>query len=237
MWCVCVWVCSSAWSHHTNWRQSRDCKRRTLIGHGEQRPCRRQRRAFAYVTQLQQLWADGWGSFRYYQVTIIPKTQHYINFMYKLPLEYTLCFDVQWGAWKTWRDHFLEDLARNTLRPVLVLDRCATLSLLLRFDGVARPRLSFHFFSMKSCGVLLTTAASAAARSLGVAGNDEEKMASGTATEIEEDFPKLTAQEKESLVGTDRLGDILCEQYHPLLFCYKCFFSVQFDTTNVIASK
>uniref|UniRef100_A0A3Q4ANI0 [histone H3]-trimethyl-L-lysine(27) demethylase n=1 Tax=Mola mola TaxID=94237 RepID=A0A3Q4ANI0_MOLML len=56
---------------------------------------------------------------------------------------------------------------------------------------------------MKSCGVSLTAAASAAARSLGVAGNDEEKMASVTATEIEEDFPKLTAQEKESLVGTD----------------------------------
>ncbi|KAL7384911.1 hypothetical protein ABVT39_011139 [Epinephelus coioides] len=56
---------------------------------------------------------------------------------------------------------------------------------------------------MKSCGVSLTAAASAAARSLGVAGNDEEKMASRTATDIEEDFPKLTAQEKESLVGTD----------------------------------
>ncbi|XP_041856959.1 lysine-specific demethylase 6A [Melanotaenia boesemani] len=56
---------------------------------------------------------------------------------------------------------------------------------------------------MKSCGVSLTAAASAAARSLGVAGNDEEKMASGKATEIEEDFPKLTAQEKESLVGID----------------------------------
>ncbi|XP_070831336.1 lysine-specific demethylase 6A isoform X3 [Chaetodon trifascialis] len=56
---------------------------------------------------------------------------------------------------------------------------------------------------MKSCGVSLTAAASAAARSLGVTGNDEEKMASATATEIEEDFPKLTAQEKESLVGTD----------------------------------
>ncbi|XP_054915854.1 lysine-specific demethylase 6A isoform X2 [Poeciliopsis prolifica] len=52
---------------------------------------------------------------------------------------------------------------------------------------------------MKSCGLSLT----AAARSLGVAANDEEKMASGKATEIEEDFPKLTAQEKESLVGID----------------------------------
>lgn len=72
---------------------------------------------------------------------------------------------------------------------------------------------------MKSCGVSLTAAASAAARSLGVAGNDEEKMASGTATEIEEDFPKLTAQEKESLGGTDRLEDLLCELFHPLLYC------------------
>ncbi|KAK2840354.1 hypothetical protein Q5P01_014094 [Channa striata] len=56
---------------------------------------------------------------------------------------------------------------------------------------------------MKSCGVSLTAAASAAARSLGVAGNDEEKMASGKATEIEEDFPKLTAHENESLAGID----------------------------------
>uniref|UniRef100_A0A3P8TVU6 [histone H3]-trimethyl-L-lysine(27) demethylase n=1 Tax=Amphiprion percula TaxID=161767 RepID=A0A3P8TVU6_AMPPE len=64
---------------------------------------------------------------------------------------------------------------------------------------------------MKSCGVSLPAAASAAAaRSLGVAGNDEEKMASGKATEIEEDFPKLTAQEKESLVGIDRLADVFC---------------------------
>ncbi|XP_062258158.1 lysine-specific demethylase 6A [Platichthys flesus] len=57
---------------------------------------------------------------------------------------------------------------------------------------------------MKSCGVSLpAAAASAVARSLGVAGNDEEKMASGKATEIEEDFPKLTAQEKRSLAGVD----------------------------------
>lgn len=71
---------------------------------------------------------------------------------------------------------------------------------------------------MKSCGVSLTAAASAAARSLGVAGNDEEKMASGTATEIEEDFPKLTAQEKQSLVGADRLDDMLCVFSVPLYF-------------------
>ncbi|XP_034429129.1 lysine-specific demethylase 6A isoform X2 [Hippoglossus hippoglossus] len=58
---------------------------------------------------------------------------------------------------------------------------------------------------MKSCGVSppAAAAASAAARSLGVAGNDEEKMASGKATEIEEDFPKLTAPEKRSLAGVD----------------------------------
>lgn len=82
---------------------------------------------------------------------------------------------------------------------------------------------------MKSCGVSLAAAAAAApaaaVRSLGVAGNDEEKMASGKATEIEEDFPKLTAQEKESLVGIDRLDDLWREHSHPLLFCNFCFSS------------
>lgn len=54
---------------------------------------------------------------------------------------------------------------------------------------------------MKSCGVSLP----AAARSLGAAAaNDGEKMASGKATEIEEDFAKLTAREQETLVGMDR---------------------------------
>ncbi|KAM8857771.1 lysine-specific demethylase 6A [Synchiropus picturatus] len=53
---------------------------------------------------------------------------------------------------------------------------------------------------MKSCGVSLAAAASAAAPSLG---NDEEKMASGKPTDIEEDFPKLTPQEKESLAAID----------------------------------
>ncbi|XP_078142417.1 lysine-specific demethylase 6A isoform X1 [Centroberyx gerrardi] len=56
---------------------------------------------------------------------------------------------------------------------------------------------------MKSCGVSLTAAASAAARSLGAAGDEEKKMASGKANEIEEDFPKLTAQERDSLAGID----------------------------------
>lgn len=77
---------------------------------------------------------------------------------------------------------------------------------------------------MKSCGVSLPAAAAAAARSLGVAGNDEEKMASGTATEIEEDFPKLTAQEKESLVGTDRSDDAFRSHSHSLLFPQCIFF-------------
>lgn len=158
------------------------------------------------------------GKFSILSVTITPEIQHCVNFTYKFPLEYTQCLGAQWGVWRTWRDHFLEDLARNTLRPVLVLERCATHSLFLRFAGVARSRLSFYFFYMKSCGVSLTAAASAAARSLGVAGNDEEKMASGTATEIEEDFPKLTAQEKQSLLGTDRLDDMLCELSRALLF-------------------
>uniref|UniRef100_A0A3Q3F6H4 [histone H3]-trimethyl-L-lysine(27) demethylase n=1 Tax=Labrus bergylta TaxID=56723 RepID=A0A3Q3F6H4_9LABR len=71
---------------------------------------------------------------------------------------------------------------------------------------------------MKSCGVSLTAAASSvAARSLGVAGNDEEKMAS---TEIEEDFPKLTTQEKESLVGTDRLDNLFREAVSLAVSCY-----------------
>ncbi|XP_028971635.2 lysine-specific demethylase 6A isoform X3 [Esox lucius] len=56
---------------------------------------------------------------------------------------------------------------------------------------------------MKSCGVSPNAAASAAARSLGAAGDEEKKMAAGKANEIEEDFPKLTTQERESLVEID----------------------------------
>uniref|UniRef100_A0A8C7V8B2 [histone H3]-trimethyl-L-lysine(27) demethylase n=1 Tax=Oncorhynchus mykiss TaxID=8022 RepID=A0A8C7V8B2_ONCMY len=56
---------------------------------------------------------------------------------------------------------------------------------------------------MKSCGVSLDVAASATARSLGAAGDEENKMAAGKANEIEEDFPKLTSQERESLVKID----------------------------------
>ncbi|XP_038139196.1 lysine-specific demethylase 6A-like isoform X2 [Cyprinodon tularosa] len=59
---------------------------------------------------------------------------------------------------------------------------------------------------MQSCGVSLAAAACAAARSLGSAssaGDEGKKMAAGKATETEEDFPTLTAQERETLVGID----------------------------------
>ncbi|KAK7882329.1 hypothetical protein WMY93_028503 [Mugilogobius chulae] len=83
---------------------------------------------------------------------------------------------------------------------------------------------------MKSCGVSLTASASAAAQSLGVTGNDEEKMASGKATEIEEDFPKLTSQEKDtlaeidsSLFGFHRLQEDGARTKALLLKAVKCF--------------
>ncbi|KAM5181986.1 lysine-specific demethylase 6A isoform 3-T3 [Mantella aurantiaca] len=55
---------------------------------------------------------------------------------------------------------------------------------------------------MKSCGVSLSAAAvlSAAAASLG---DEEKKMAAGKASESEEDFPNLTADEREALAGLD----------------------------------
>ncbi|KAJ8256183.1 hypothetical protein COCON_G00200470 [Conger conger] len=56
---------------------------------------------------------------------------------------------------------------------------------------------------MKSCGVSLAAAACVAARSLGAAGDEEKKMAAGKASETEEDFPRLTAQERDSLVEID----------------------------------
>lgn len=143
--------------------------------------------------------------------------------MHKPGLEYAHCFDVQWGARRgTWKDRFLEYLARITLRPVLILDRCATIPLPPSSAGVARSRSPSRPRSMKSCGLSLT----AAARSLGVA-NDEEKMA----TEIEEDFPKLTAQEKESLLGIDRLDGKLQEQaFLRVSFVFRLFL-VKFVTT------
>uniref|UniRef100_A0A3Q2PXQ6 [histone H3]-trimethyl-L-lysine(27) demethylase n=1 Tax=Fundulus heteroclitus TaxID=8078 RepID=A0A3Q2PXQ6_FUNHE len=59
---------------------------------------------------------------------------------------------------------------------------------------------------MQSCGVSLAAAACAAARSLGSAssaGDEGKKMAAGKASETEEDFPTLTAQERETLAGID----------------------------------
>ncbi|KAL6484961.1 hypothetical protein MHYP_G00070060 [Metynnis hypsauchen] len=57
---------------------------------------------------------------------------------------------------------------------------------------------------MKPCAVSLAAAACAAGPSLGAAGDDEEKkMAARKASETEEDFPKLTEQERERLVCID----------------------------------
>ncbi|XP_035765766.1 lysine-specific demethylase 6A-like [Neolamprologus brichardi] len=59
---------------------------------------------------------------------------------------------------------------------------------------------------MQSCGVSLAAAACAAARSLGSAsssGDEGKKMAAGKASETEEDFPTLTAEERDSLAGID----------------------------------
>ncbi|XP_018421304.1 PREDICTED: lysine-specific demethylase 6A isoform X4 [Nanorana parkeri] len=54
---------------------------------------------------------------------------------------------------------------------------------------------------MKSCGVSLSAAAVlSAAASLG---DEEKKMAAGKASESEEDFPNLTADEREALAGLD----------------------------------
>ncbi|KAG2457062.1 UTY demethylase, partial [Polypterus senegalus] len=69
---------------------------------------------------------------------------------------------------------------------------------------------------MKSCGVSLATAACAAARSIGAAvtaaasGDEEEKMAAGKASETEEDFPRLTVQERDSLAEIDRSESVRC---------------------------
>uniref|UniRef100_A0A3B4A6C1 [histone H3]-trimethyl-L-lysine(27) demethylase n=1 Tax=Periophthalmus magnuspinnatus TaxID=409849 RepID=A0A3B4A6C1_9GOBI len=77
---------------------------------------------------------------------------------------------------------------------------------------------------MKSCGVSLPAAASAAAQSL--TANDEQKMASGKATEIEEDFPKLTAQEEDTLAGIDRFGHF---SFDP---CCKCVILFLFQAVS-----
>lgn len=44
----------------------------------------------------------------------------------------------------------------------------------------------------------------AVARAAAGDGDEEKKMAAGTASEAEEDFPKLTPQERERLAGVDR---------------------------------
>ncbi|XDV30266.1 hypothetical protein PO909_033220 [Leuciscus waleckii] len=52
---------------------------------------------------------------------------------------------------------------------------------------------------MKSCGVSVAAVARAAAGG----GDEEKKMAAGKASETEEDFPKLTPQERERLASID----------------------------------
>lgn len=59
---------------------SRDRRGEPVIGQEGQKACQRWRRAFASVTQLQQLLAAGWGSLLYSQITLCPTTQHYTNF-------------------------------------------------------------------------------------------------------------------------------------------------------------
>ncbi|XP_075445854.1 lysine-specific demethylase 6A isoform X2 [Ascaphus truei] len=59
---------------------------------------------------------------------------------------------------------------------------------------------------MKSCGVSLSAAAAvvvAAATAAATLGDEEKKMAAGKASETEEDFPNLTADEREALAGLD----------------------------------
>ncbi|CAJ0954205.1 unnamed protein product [Ranitomeya imitator] len=56
---------------------------------------------------------------------------------------------------------------------------------------------------MKSCGVSLSAAAVLSAAAAASLGDEEKKMAAGKASESEEDFPNLTADEREALAGLD----------------------------------
>lgn len=64
-----------------------------------------------------------------------------------------------------------------------------------------RKYFRWSFLSMKSCGVSVAAVARAAAAA---AGDEGKKMAAGKASETEEDFPKLTPQERERLASIDR---------------------------------
>lgn len=90
------------------------------------------------------------------------------------------------------------ELATFSVLHTVVYFRCCYI-----FGGVCRPLPCS--FSMKSCGV-----------SLGAAGDEEKKMAAGKASETEEDFPTLTAQERDSLVGIDRSESKPCTH----LWCF-----------------
>lgn len=62
---------------------------------------------------------------------------------------------------------------------------------------------------MKSCRVSLAVAAAAARRLGAAAGDEEKKMAAGKASEPEEDAPRLSAQERDTLARIDRSGTSL----------------------------
>ncbi|KAK6309598.1 hypothetical protein J4Q44_G00194790 [Coregonus suidteri] len=94
---------------------------------------------------------------------------------------------------------------------------------------------------MKSCGVSLDAAA---ARSLGAAGDEEKKMAAGKANEIELDFPKLTAQERDSLVeidsslfGFQRLHEDGARTKALLLKAVSCYDSVILKSEGKVESE
>lgn len=74
---------------------------------------------------------------------------------------------------------------------------------------------------MKSCRVSLAVAAAAAA------GDEEKKMAAGKASEPEEDAPRLSAQESDTLARIDRSGTSLNGHRVRVAFCFYVFLHVR----------
>lgn len=89
------------------------------------------------------------------------------------------------------------------------------------------------FLSMKSCGVSVAAVARAAAGD----GDEEKKMAAGTASEAEEDFPKLTPQERERLAGVDRSVKPLYLHRWPSVHFYEPSQHVEAVETNAVQVK
>ena len=122
----------------------------------------------------------------------------------------------------------------NYATPRLLLDKVSHLRYCISAE---LGRRIVRFPSMKSCGVSLSAAASAAARSLGAAGDEEKKMASGKANEIEEDFPKLTTQERESLAAIDRQVTHNVKRPNGLFFHPFVFAGAVGETTPIAPSN